>query len=311
MKTDITTLETQYADLHSQSLDIGKQLAASIDMLSIGDTKELIARSIVEMESLVNRKESMLERLPFMGKYFAKARDAAKEESIKSGNMVKTVERLFTTLKTKKDNMMEIMEEIYKIREFTKQYAEHLESQKNEITEYLEEIEGTEDDLSMEATKAKNLLVQVSPSLIKARDNVATMNGILNTAQMAATKISAMLPALQGEMQTELAINAGLSELKEFKEVFDATSDLIHEVSYTNSQTLYDTVLEVTELEVSDPKHIARLEDAQAKRNQLNKELVKRREKQLEGQKQTMIRLEKISANQVESLALMDKTGVK
>lgn len=305
MKTDITKLETQYADLHSQSLDIGKQLASSIDMLSIGDTKELIAKSIVEMESLVNRKESMLERLPFMGKYFAKARDAAKEETIKSGNMVKTVERLFKTLKNKKDNMMEIMEEIYKIREFTKQYAEHLESQKEEITEYLDEIRGTDDELSMDATKAKNLLVQVSPSLIKARDNVATMNGILNTAQMAATKISAMLPALQGEMQTELAINAGLSELKEFKEVFDATSDLIHEVSYTNSQTLNSTILEVTELEVSDPKHIARLEEAQVARFKLNKELGQRRKLALENQNKTIDRLERITQNQTKSLELM------
>lgn len=305
MKTDITKLETQYADLHSQSLDIGKQLASSIDMLSIGDTKELIAKSIVEMESLVNRKESMLERLPFMGKYFAKARDAAKEETIKSGNMVKTVERLFKTLKNKKDNMMEIMEEIYKIREFTKQYAEHLDKQKTEITEYLDEVRGTDDELSMDATKAKNLLVQVSPSLIKARDNVATMNGILNTAQMAATKISAMLPALQGEMQTELAINAGLSELKEFKEVFDATSDLIHEVSYTNSQTLNSTILEVTELEVSDPKHIARLEEAQVARIKLNKELGQRRKLALENQNKTIDRLERITQNQTKSLELM------
>lgn len=309
MKTDITKLETQYADLHSQSLDIGKQLASSIDMLSIGDTKELIAKSIVEMESLVNRKESMLERLPFMGKYFAKARDAAKEETIKSANMVETVERLFTTLKNKKDNMMEIMEEIYKIREFTKQYAEHLDKQKAEITEYLDEVRGTDDELSMDATKAKNLLVQVSPSLIKARDNVATMNGILNTAQMAATKISAMLPALQGEMQTELAINAGLSELKEFKEVFDATSDLIHEVSYTNSENLNATILEVTALEVSDPKHVARLEEAQVKRIKLNKQLKEQQTLALENQNKTIDRLEKITQNQAKSLQLMDRSG--
>jgi hypothetical protein len=297
---NITQLETNYSDMHSQSLKISKSLVKQIDMLSVGEAKELIANSIVEMESLVNRKTSFFEKMPMFGKYLAKAKDEAKQHQIKSGSMTKAVDRLFHTLNNKNEQMMTVMQEIFKIREHTIQYVAALKEQEAQIEAYLAENDATE---SMDALKARNLLVQIKPSILKATDNIATMAGTLNAAGMASTKISGMLPALQGELQTELAINAAATQLKEFKEIFDGTVDLIEELSHQNSKEVRETVLQVTDIQVTNPKHIARLEQNQKDREQLHLELQKRRERAEEDQKDQLNLLTQLTNNQSKALA--------
>lgn len=265
----IDQLQEEYQSVHQQSLDIGRNLADSIDMLSVGEVKETIATAMVEMESLTQRESSILEKLPFAGKYLAKARDKAKVESAQSGKMVEVVDRLFATLKNKNDTVMNVMQRIYKLREHTSEYIALLEDQEHKIEEFLAAGED-----SFEAQKARNLLVQVKPSLVKARDRLATMTGTLNSASQASQVISSLLPSLQGELQTELAIKASMNELKEYKDIFDATIEMVDELNHTNNKQIQETVLEVGTMSISNPTNLARLKKNQEERNAMNLKLM-------------------------------------
>lgn len=289
----IDQLQEQFQEVHKQSLAVGKELAESIDMLSIGEVRESIATAIVEMESLTQTKSSILTRIPWAGKYVAKAKDAAKTEMLQSGKMVETVDRLFATLKKKNDNVMEVMERIYNIREHVTQYVNVLETQKVAAQDFLEEEGDT-----FEAQKARNLLVQITPSIVKANDRLAVMTGTLNSAQVASQAISGMLPALQGELQTELAIKASMNELKEFKEIFDSTLELVDELNYANNKQIQDTVLEVNQLAIQNPRNLKRLEQNQIERDQMHKKLAEQTAQARSNQEKALIKLEQIHTNQ-------------
>jgi hypothetical protein len=298
----IDQLQEQFQAVHSESLAIGKQYAESIDMLSLGEVKETIAKSIVEMESLVNRKTSFLERLPWAGKHLAKARDSAKTQSLQSGSMVETVDRLFNTLSKKNDNVMQVMQRIFKIREHVKNYVKVLSVQEAEIENYLDTAGDT-----FEAQRAKNLLVQVKPSIVKARDRMAVMTGTLNSAAVATQTISGMLPSLQGELQTELAINASMNELKEFKDIFDATLDLVEELNYSNNKQIQETLLEVNQLSIQSPRNLKRLEQNQIERQQMNAKLEAQTIQAKQEQDKSLARLSELQKSQTLSLSHMNK----
>lgn len=298
MNKSITDLQNEFQAVHAESLAVGKQLAESIDMLSIGDVRETIAKSIVEMESMVNRKSSLLEKLPWAGRYLAKARDAAKAENMQqNGSMVKTVDRLFKTLTKKNESVMDVMERLYGIRQHLTQYVSILREQESQVLAFLEKEGDT-----FEAQKAKNLLVQIKPSIVKSIDRLEIMSGTLNSAQVASQAISGMLPSLQGELQTELAIKASMTELKEFKDLFENTLDLIEDLNYQNNKDVQETVLEVNQLAIQNPRNLKRLEAAQKERRMLHLELAKRNEEARENQAIALERLTNIQADQQKTL---------
>lgn len=298
MNKSITDLQNEFQTVHAESLAVGKQLAESIDMLSIGDVRETIAKSIVEMESMVNRKSSLLEKLPWAGRYLAKARDAAKAENMQqNGSMVKTVDRLFKTLTKKNESVMDVMERLYGIRQHLTQYVSILREQESQVLAFLEKEGDT-----FEAQKAKNLLVQIKPSIVKSIDRLEIMSGTLNSAQVASQAISGMLPSLQGELQTELAIKASMTELKEFKDLFENTLDLIEDLNYQNNKDVQETVLEVNQLAIQNPRNLKRLEAAQKERRMLHLELAKRNEEARENQAIALERLTNIQADQQKTL---------
>lgn len=293
----IDAIQLEFQQVQTESLAAGKLLAESIDMLSVGEVKETIAKSLVEMESLVSRESSKLERFPILGKYLAKARDTAKVEMAQSGKMVETVERLFKTLKNKNDNVMDVMERIYNIREHVKQYIVILQAQEAVLEEFLES-----DNDSFEAQKARNLLVQIKPSIIKSHDRLAVMAGTLNSAQVASQAISSMLPSLQGELQTELAINSAMNELHEFKEIFDATVNMVEELNHSNNVQVRATVLEVNQLAVQNPRNLERLKKNQEDRQQMHLELRKQTQEAQAKQIQALGDLSKLQESQALSL---------
>ena len=297
-QVSVDTLQAQFQQVHSDSLDVGRQLAESIDMLSVGDVKETIANSIVEMEALTNRKSSFIEKLPWAGKYLAKARDTAKTEMLQTGKMVDTVDRLFLTLKNKNDNVMDVMKRIYSMREHTEQYIEVLLDQESGIEDFLAVCPD-----NFDAQKARNLLVQVKPAIVKARDRLAVMTGTLNSASVASQAISSMLPQLQGELQTELAIKASMNELKEFKDIFDTTLEMVEELNHANNQQIQETVLDVGAMSISNPKNLKRLEQNQLDRQDMHRKLKKQTD---EARKEQNLALERFSALQESQLLVLD-----
>jgi hypothetical protein len=63
-----------------------------------------------------------------------------------------------------------------------------------------------------------------------------------------------------------MAIQSGLQELKEFKQIFDTTIGVVEELNATNNSTMKTVMLDVVDLAISRPNDIAKLENLNSER---------------------------------------------
>ena len=270
MNTSIAQLEQQYEDFSANARDIGRGIADSVSMMQLDAVQESIASAVVEIESVTNKtdKKSFFENIPGLGRFITKVKEDANEEELRNGNMVEVVDRLFNSLNAKKKNIETVAGSLYDLKERLIDQIESLESQEQAVQ--LIAYEDTADSF-----KAKNLLVQITPTLSKAIDRVDVISITIKSAQVSAQKISAMLPSLHGDLITEMSIQAGLQELKDFKQVFDATVDVVEELSATNNKTMGEVLRDVADLAVNKPtaKALARIENTNADRAKLAQDI--------------------------------------
>lgn len=270
MTTSIAQLEQQYEDFSANARDIGKGIANSVSMMQLDAVQESIASAVVDIEAVINKsdKKSFFESIPGLGRFVTKVKADANEEELRSGNMVEVVDRLFNSLNAKKKNIETVAGSLYDLKERLIEQISALEVQEEEV-----KLLAYED--SADSFKAKNLLVQITPTLSKAIDRVDVISITIKSAQVSAQKISAMLPALHGDLITEMSIQAGLQELKEFKQVFEATVDVVEELSATNNTTMGEVLRDVADLAVNKPtaKALARIENTNSQRAKLAQDI--------------------------------------
>lgn len=289
--TSITQLEQQFEVFTADQRDLGKSISTSISMLQLDQVQEAIASAVVEIEKVTNKSEkaSIFQKIPLLGKFISAAKESSAEEQLREGNMVEVVDRLFNSLSAKKDNIVSVANTLFDLKEKLQTQVIGLTSQEEEVKQiaYVEKE-------SRDTFQAKNLLVQISPTIQKAVDRIDVIDVTIKSAQVSASKISALLPSLHGDLITELAIQAGLQELKDFKQIFDATVDVVEELSATNNTTMNEVLLDVADLAVNKPttKALARIESTNAARIKLSGEI---RAKMKEAVIQRDVALETIS----------------
>jgi len=282
----IEQLESKFEQFSETSRDIGKSISDSVSMLQLDEVQEAIASAVVEIEAVSNktREKSFFEKIPGFGKLLNTAKAAKDAEDLKSGSMNEVVSRLFTALSAKKDNIISVSEMLFELKGRLQENVEGLVTQEIEVLDVITNGEG------MEVFKAKNLLVQIQPTLIKAKDRIGVIDLTVNSAQVTAQKISAMLPNLHGDLVTEMAIQAGLQELQGFQGMFEATVDVVEELSLTNNMTMNKVLLQVADMAVNKPtaKALARIDSTNAERAKLSLDIkakmqqgIKEREKAL------------------------------
>jgi len=266
----ITTLEQNYANFTNTSKTLGSQLAESVNMLQLDSVNSAVAEAVLQMESMVSKSPSKMASIPFIGKYLSKAKTDLAEKEIKSSKMVDVVDRLFTSLSTKKDNMMNVMETLFNIKELLVKEVAFMIEQESLAREISMEGKG------IEVTKAKNLLVQVSQSIVKSRDRISVIDTTCKAAEATTMAVSQLLPSLQGELITEMAIQGGLQELKDFKTIFDNTLEIVNNLSQENNSSMIKVLEDVVDLSVTRPTDIARLEETAMSRNAVQERLKKK-----------------------------------
>lgn len=267
---EITTLEQNYANFTNTSKTLGSQLADSVNMLQLDSVNSAVAEAVLQMEGMVSKSPSKMASIPFIGKYLAKTKTDLAEKEIKSSKMVDVVDRLFTSLSTKKDNMMNVMETLFNIKELLITEVAFMIDQEALAREI------SLDGKGIEVTKAKNLLVQVSQSIVKSRDRISVIDTTCKAAEATTMAVSQLLPALQGELITEMAIQGGLQELKDFKTVFDNTLEIVNNLSEENNSSMIKVLEDVVDLSVTRPTDIARLEETAMSRNAVQSRLKKK-----------------------------------
>lgn len=297
---NIQDLEASYKASTIASRDQGNKISESISMLQLSEVDGAIATAIATIEGMTRKgqsKASFFSKIPVIGGLIQKAADNLDEQQIRSGKMVEVVNRLFVSLDDKQKNIASVMGTLYDLRE--KMVAEQeLLLQQDAAGTILAEEDG------MVGFKAKNVLVQVKHSLTKQHDRIQIIETTIQAAQASSLQICAMLPSLQGELVSEMAIQAGLQELKEYKQIFDTTVDLVADINQRNNESMKSVLLDVVDLAVNTKSDIARLEATANSREKFQQELrtkmqkaVATRDKQLE--KLTEIRL--IQGNDVSS----------
>lgn len=289
---NIQDLEASYKASTIASRDQGNKISESISMLQLSEVDGAIATAIATIEGMTRKgqgKSSFFAKIPLLGGMIQKAADNLDEQQIRSGKMVEVVNRLFTSLDDKQKNISSVMSTLYDLREKMLQEQEHLLEQDAAGTVLAQED-------GMTGFKAKNVLVQVKHSLTKQHDRIQIIETTIQAAQASSLQICAMLPSLQGELVSEMAIQAGLQELKEYKQIFDTTVDLVADINQRNNESMKAVLLDVVDLAVNTKSDIARLEATANSREKFQQELknkmqkaVATRDKQLE--KLTEIRL--------------------
>jgi hypothetical protein len=297
----IEQLEQDYQNFAANSRDIGKGIASSVSMLQLDNVNESVASAVVQIESLTNKSEggSALAKLPFFGKWVTKAKDSVKEEQLRSGQMIEVVDRLFNSLNTKKDNIVSVMTTLFELKEQLSNEVEIM------VSKEAEAIEISNTDTGINALKARNLLVQVQQSIVKAKDRVQIINATVQSAQASTIAISSLLPTLQGELITEMAIQSGLQELKEFKQIFDTTIGVVEELNATNNSTMKTVMLDVVDLAISRPNDIAKLENLNSERVKFKGQLQAKMDNAKKEQEKGLLVLAEVRTGQ-QSLELKD-----
>lgn len=267
----IEDLERDYQDFASSSLNIGKKITSSVSMMQLNEVNESVAEAVLQIEGLINKgsTKSRFAKLPFFGKFIEKASETVKETQLKTGNMVEVVDAMFQSLTIKKDNIIEVMSTLFELQE---QLASEVAIM--EKNEEAAKIIAQED--SMDGVKARNLLIRIQQTLVKAIDRIGIIRATIRSAEASTSCISQLLPTLQGELITELALSAGLQELKEFKEIFDLTIATAEDLNVSNNGAMKSVMLEVVDLAIATPTDIARLSDLNRDRMEFQDKLQKR-----------------------------------
>ena len=265
---EISVLEKNYEDFTQKSKTIGKKIATTVSMLQLDSVNESVATAVLQMEGMVSKKPSRFESIPLIGKLMVKAKDNIEHQTLKNASMVEVVDRLFSSLTEKKDNMMQVMETLFGLKELLIEDVKFMIDQESLAKNIA--IEG----VGIETTKAKNLLVQVSQSIIKSRDRIGIIDATCKSAEASTIAVSQLLPALQGELITEMAIQAGLQELKDFKEIFDNTLSVVNELSQENNSSMIKVLEDVVDLTVVRSTDIVRLENNANARNKTQSDLM-------------------------------------
>jgi len=293
---DITTLEQSYSNFTSTSRDIGNKIASSVSMLQLNGTNQSVAEAVIQIEALTNKKESggVLRNLPMVGKYFKRAEMSMNEQTLKTGKVVDVVDRLFNSLSSKKDNIMEVMETLFNLKEqlsveVTTMVGHEAEAKAITVSSYAS---------AFEKAKARNLLVQVSQSIIKCKDRVGIIDTTCKSAEATTMAISSLLPALHGELVTEMAIQGGLQELKEFKIIFDSTMEIVNSLNKENSASMVSVLEDVIDLAVTRPTDLALLTENATNRIKTQERLQKKMEAAKLGQEADIIKISELRSEQ-------------
>lgn len=308
MTTDIITqLEQQYEDFSANTLAIGTKLAASVKELQTTEVQESIANAVIAIEKVTHKEKSFFQKIPGIGKFITAAKETAKETSIREGNMVDVIDRLFKSLNKKKDTIVAVSESLYELKGQLETQVLGLIDQEVLVLE----LSNAKDE-TLETFKARNLLVQIQPTIIKAKDRIGVINVTIQSAQVSAQKIASMLPALHGELITEMSIQTGLQELKEFKEIFDATVEVVEELSHNNNISMNKVLLDVADLAVNKPtaKALARIENTNAERTKLAMEIKAIMAKGIKERESALVVLADARENQDGTLLLMAPGGI-
>ena len=293
----IEQLEKDYKEFASNSRDIGKSIAKSVSMLQLDDVNESVAGAVIQIERLTNKTEtSALSKLPFFGRFITKAKASVEEEQLRTGKMVEVVDRLFKSLDAKKDNIVTVMHTLFDLKEQLANEVNVMIAKEAEAVD----ISQNGDDISK--FKARNLLIQVQQSIVKAKDRVQIIDATARSAEASTTAISSLLPSLQGELITEMAIQAGLQELKEFKQIFDVTIGVVEELNTTNNSTMKSVMLDVVDLAISRPNDIAKLENLNSDRAKFRDQLQNKMDKAKAEQAKGLEVLATVRQDQVKAL---------
>ena len=267
---NIDELENNYKAFSQASKSQGNKIADSISMLQLNEVNDSIANAISTIEGMTDKgapgRKSFFAKIPVIGTLVNKAADNLDERNIKSGQMVDVINRLFNSLDSKQKNIGTVMHTLYGLRDQMASEHSQLLIQDESAT-----ILSQEDNMT--GFKAKNLQVQVKQSLIKQKDRIQIIDTTIQAAQASSLQISSMLPSLQGELVSEMAIQAGLQELKEYNQIFHTTVDLVNEISEQNEESMQEVLLDVVKLSVNDTMSADRLKKTQTKRKAFQSKL--------------------------------------
>ena len=257
----ILAIKQEFTTLQDEAFEQSSLLAEKIGMLELDETGEFVTNSVMQLQELAmgNKKidsglwgktKGTLLALPGV-KTLAGAvgaiKDEAEKQSITNGSVRDLAEKLFGSLESKKDTIESTTISIMTIEEAREINLVEM----NKMLGAVNEIIDSPDTSPKELFQAKNMLIQVEEAIMQSQTKVDQVSTILEVAQASTYQITSLLPSIKSNFLDDMAINAGLQHLLQYKSMYDATVNLVNDIQETNADKINETMLDVVDITIS------------------------------------------------------------
>ncbi|ASD51997.1 hypothetical protein KNT64_gp045 [Pseudomonas phage PspYZU05] len=260
----VAEIRDLYTGILNESTKNSGQLSDLVKVMDLGETKELVIKTMTQISSLSRKEENtatrFLRKFGF-GKMIDKSREAV-EETLTEGKSVREVSsNLLTAITTKRDRVVSLIDNLYDLRDSMADSYVQMKSVVEGIDEFWQQYS------ERDHTQLLILKSEIMETMSYHEDNIISANGTIKAAESSMVQISQMVPKLRTQINDSMAIRGILNELEEITEICTTVGDVASELRAENRETMETALISVIERSVISDTQLAVI-DKNARRTQ-------------------------------------------
>lgn len=275
----IESLMAEYETLTEQNKNVAKGITDATQLIDGESIQEQLADAVILLEGDASKgqERSWFSKVPYFGDYLDKAKEKARKEMVKKGSANEGIEKMFNALKSKRDSVRHIVDTLVELRENLLDNLEGLQAQQEKANLVYAVLQDEEErkGLMHDQIKARNLLMDIGSRVIVITSQVENIEHVIQSAQGAVTRMGEIMPSLEINMMTEIAISNSVGQLKDVMSMLSEINKFTKEISATNDNEIQKAVVDTIELVINtgETKQLANL---MSQRDKLDAEVKKK-----------------------------------
>lgn len=267
----ISDLVAMYNSTKKSDTAASAKLTDGFTLKGMDEVKEMVASAMLQIEDLANKgkEQSLAGGLTskalalvdsdnkWVGKWFGNKQEALRTEAAEQSTISEIVTSLRTNIEAKREEVIVLIEETANIRE----------TMISSINVY-KDINSKVDHIVANAAANTRELFDAQQLATRTRSTIATMETdiksiiepLLAGASISVQEIQGLLPTIENDLQSKLAIKAFQQQLQDLHEMTKAVSDLSISAGDKIRSSVNDTIYESIEILGESGVDVARLE---------------------------------------------------
>lgn len=253
-KLNVAKIRELYNEILNESTNSSGQLSSLVKVMDLGETKELVVKTMQQISSMSRTKEessaTRFLRKFGMGGLVDKTKNAAQETRIEGTSVSDVSRELLGAVQSKRDRVGTLIENLYDLQDSMRESYIKMKAVVDGIDE------NWNDYSPREQTQLNILKSEVLETMSYHEDNIVSANGTIKAAEMSMVQISQMIPKLRSQVNDSMAIRGILNELEELTELCGTISDVAGELRSENRETMEHALLNVIGSSVMSDKQL-------------------------------------------------------